>query len=56
MVAVGRGVRNKKGQIRPLEVEVGETVLFAESAGSKLILADAELLVIREGDLLGVVG
>ena len=56
VLAVGRGRRNKKGNVRPLELSVGETVMFAESAGSKVTLAGAELLILREDEVLGVVG
>ena len=56
VVAVGRGRRNKKGVLRPIEINVGETVMFAEAAGSKVTIANTELLIVREDEILGVVG
>jgi chaperonin GroES len=54
VLAKGRGRRNKKGQRRPLAVEVGDEVLFAEFAGTKLQLGDEEVLILREDEVLGV--
>ena len=55
VLAIGRGRRNKKGQVRPLAVAVGEHVMFAEGAGVKVTLAGAELLILREDEVLGLV-
>lgn len=55
VLAKGRGKRNKKGQLRPLEVEVGDEVLFGEYAGTKLTLEGDEVLILREEEILGLV-
>lgn len=55
VLAIGNGRRNKKGQIRPLAVEVGEYVMFAEGAGTKVTLGGTELLILREDEVLGTV-
>lgn len=55
VMASGTGRRNKKGQIRPLDVEVGDTVLFAHYAGSKIEIAGQEFLILKEEEVLGIV-
>lgn len=56
VLAKGRGRRTKKGGLRPLDVNVGDEVLFAEFAGTKLSVAGKEVLILREEDVLGVLG
>lgn len=55
VVASGRGRRGKKGNLRPLDVEVGDTVLFGEYAGMKIEIDGQELLILREEEVLGIV-
>jgi len=55
VMAVGKGGRNKKGVLRPLDVRVGETVMFSKFAGSTIELSGEEFLILREEDVLGVV-
>jgi chaperonin GroES len=55
ILALGRGRRNKKGQLRPLDVQAGDTVLFSEFAGTKVTLEGQEFLILREEDVLGIV-
>jgi chaperonin GroES len=55
VLAKGRGHRNKKGKLRPLDVNVGDEVLFAEFAGTKITFDGNEFLILREADVLGVV-
>lgn len=54
VVAVGPGKRDKKGRRRPLDVRIGEKIMYAEYAGSKLQLEGRNLLLINESDILGV--
>lgn len=55
VLAKGPGRRGKKGQIRPLDVNVGDHVLFPEHAGSKIQIAGDNFLILREDELLGIV-
>lgn len=55
VVAIGRGHRNRKGMVRPMDLKVGDKVLFSEYAGTKIKIEDQDLLILREGDVLGVV-
>lgn len=54
VVAVGRGHRDNKGRVRPLDVKIGDKVLFPKFSGTTLEFGGMSVLVLREGDLLGV--
>lgn len=54
VVAVGHGRRDKKGRVRPLDVQVGDVVLFTHWAGGEIELDGSTYLIMREGDVLGV--
>ncbi|MGE5087441.1 MAG: co-chaperone GroES [Bacillota bacterium] len=55
VVAVGRGHMNKKGHLTPMDVQVGDKVVFSAYAGSKINLKNEELVILRESDVMGVV-
>jgi chaperonin GroES len=55
VVAVGKGKSLDSGEIRALDVKVGDVVLFGKYAGTEVKVDDAELLVMREEDIMGVV-
>ena len=54
VVAVGKGRVNEKGEVFPLDVKEGETVLFGKYAGSEIKIEGKEYLIIREEEVLGV--
>src|ERR1700722_18387784 len=53
IVAVGTG-KYVEGKIQPLQVKVGDCVLFGKYAGTNIKLDDSEYLVMREEDIMGV--
>ena len=55
VVAVGPGARSEDGKIHPLDVEVGERVLFGKWSGTEIKIGGEELIIINESDLMGVV-
>jgi chaperonin GroES len=55
VLAVGHGPKNKKGLVRPLDVQIGDFVLFAEHAGTKVEFNSEELQIIHESDVMGIV-
>ena len=57
VLAVGPGKVLDNGEVRHLQVKVGDRVLFGKYAGTevKLSLGDKEVLVMREDDLMGIV-
>lgn len=55
VLAVGHGAKNKKGLLRPLDVKIGDFVLFSEYAGTKIEFNSEELQIIKESDVMGIV-
>jgi chaperonin GroES len=56
VVAVGAGQRDDDGDRIPVDVEVGNEVLFAKYAGTEFKLEDEEFLILAEKDILAVIG
>ena len=56
VVAVGNGKPLKDGKLRPLDVKQGDHVLFGKYAGTEVKLEGEEHVILREEDLLAVVG
>ena len=54
VIAVGRGRLLEDGTVRPLEIRVGDTVLFAKYSGAEVNHEDKEFLILREEDVLAV--
>jgi chaperonin GroES len=55
VLAVGNGKILDNGETRPLDVKVGDTVLFGKYSGTEVKLGDEEVLVMREEDIMGVI-
>jgi chaperonin GroES len=55
VVATGTGSYNKRGAKRPLDVQVGDRVLFGRYTGSQIKLNGEELLVLEEAEILGII-
>jgi len=55
VLAVGAGERDDAGKRIPLDVAVGDEVLFAKYAGSEVKIDGKKLLIMRESDLLGII-
>ena len=55
VIAVGPGGRDDSGKLIPLDVKVGDTVLFGKWAGTEVKLDGEEFLVLKESDIIGVV-
>ncbi|MEN8260119.1 MAG: co-chaperone GroES [Pseudomonadota bacterium] len=54
VLAVGTGRLLDNGEIRPLDVKIGDKVLFGKYAGSEVKVDGEELIVMREEDIMGV--
>jgi chaperonin GroES len=55
VVATGKGKILENGEVRPLDVKVGDKILFGKYSGTEVKLGSEELLVMREEDIMGVV-
>ncbi|TAL23756.1 MAG: co-chaperone GroES [Nitrospirae bacterium] len=55
VIAVGTGKVTDDGKRQPMEIKVGDTILFDKYSGSKIKMDNEEYLIIREEDILGIV-
>ena len=55
VVAVGKGKKTEDGKIIPMDVNVGDKVLFGKYSGTEIKLEGLDYLIMREDDILGVV-
>jgi chaperonin GroES len=55
VLAVGKGAVKQDGSIRPLELKVGDHVLFAKWGGNEVKIEGEEVLILKEEDILAVV-
>ncbi len=55
ITAVGNGKISDKGEVRPLDVKVGDQVLFGKYSGTEVKVDGEELLVMREEDIMAVI-
>jgi chaperonin GroES len=54
VIAVGKGKRLEDGKVAPLDVQVGDRVLFGKYSGSDIKLDGDEYLIMREDEVLGI--
>jgi chaperonin GroES len=55
IIAVGPGGRDEAGKLIPIDVKVGDKVLFGKWSGTEVKLDGEELLIMKESDIMGVV-
>lgn len=55
VLAVGPGTRDESGNLIPLDVKAGDTVLFGKWSGTEVKIDGADLLIIKEADIMGIV-
>ncbi len=56
IVAAGPGARDETGKVQPLDVKKGDTVLFGKWSGTEVKLDGEDLLIMKESDIMGVIG
>ena len=56
ILAAGPGDRDEDGERIPMEVKVGDKVLYAKYSGTEVKMDGKKLLILRESDILGIVG
>jgi chaperonin GroES len=55
VVAVGPGARSEDGKLHPLDVEVGDRILFGKWSGTEVKIEGTEYLILKESDVMGVI-
>jgi chaperonin GroES len=55
VIAVGPGARDDAGRLIPMEVKVGDIVLFTKWGGTEVKIDGEDLLVLKESDIIGIV-
>ena len=55
VLSVGPGGRNEKGDLVPMDVKIGDTILFGKWSGTEVKLDGQELLIMKESDIMGVI-
>ena len=55
VMAVGAGARDEAGKLVPLDVKVGDEVLFGKWSGTEVKMDGEELLIMKEADIMGII-
>ena len=56
VIAVGTGARDEAGKLVPLDVKAGDKVLFGKWSGTEVKLNGEDLLIMKESDIMGIIG
>ena len=56
IIAVGSGARDDAGKLVPLDVKAGDRVLFGKWSGTEVKLNGEDLLIMKESDIMGIIG
>jgi chaperonin GroES len=56
VIAVGKGKVKEDGSHQPLDLKVGDLILFGKYSGTEVKVGDEDYLIMREDDILGVLG
>ena len=55
VVAIGPGSRDESGNLLPLDVKVGDLILFGKWSGTEVKIDGEDLLIMKEADILGII-
>jgi chaperonin GroES len=55
VLAVGAGARDDSGKVTPLDVKVGDRILFGKWSGTEVLIDGEDRLIMKESDILGVI-
>lgn len=56
VIAVGPGGRDESGKLVPIDVKVGDRILFGKWSGTEVKIDGTELLIMKESDIMGIIG
>jgi chaperonin GroES len=55
VIAIGKGVRGENGTIHPLEVKVGDKVLYGKWGGTEVKVDGLDMIIMKESDVMGII-
>ncbi|TGQ53386.1 co-chaperone GroES [Mesorhizobium sp. M1C.F.Ca.ET.193.01.1.1] len=55
VIAVGPGARDESGRLTPLDVKIGDRILFGKWSGTEIKLNGEDLVIMKESDVMGVI-
>ncbi|PXA87255.1 co-chaperone GroES [Nostoc sp. 3335mG] len=56
VVAAGTGIKSEDGKVTPLDVKAGDRILFGKWSGTEVKVDGQDLLIMKESDILGIIG
>ena len=56
IIAVGSGARDEAGKLVPLDVKAGDRILFGKWSGTEIKINGEDLLIMKESDIMGIIG
>ena len=56
IIAVGSGARDEAGKLVPLDVKAGDRILFGKWSGTEVKINGEDLLIMKESDVMGIIG
>ncbi|TIL48249.1 co-chaperone GroES [Mesorhizobium sp.] len=56
IITVGSGARDEAGKLVPLDVKAGDRILFGKWSGTEVKLNGEDLLIMKESDIMGIIG
>ncbi|RWI07400.1 co-chaperone GroES [Mesorhizobium sp.] len=56
IIAIGSGARDEAGKLVPLDVKAGDRILFGKWSGTEVKLNGEDLLIMKESDIMGIIG
>ena len=55
VVAIGNGLRDKDGKLVPLEVKVGDIVMYGKWGGTEVKVDGKDIVIMKESDVMGII-
>ena len=55
VIAIGSGTRTEEGKIIPLDVKVGNKIMFGKWSGTEIKIDGTEYLIMKESDIMGII-
>ncbi|MER9925584.1 co-chaperone GroES [Mesorhizobium sp. M0048] len=56
IIAIGSGARDEAGKLVPVDVKAGDRILFGKWSGTEVKLNGEDLLIMKESDIMGIIG